>query len=62
MTEFLIERNKALSWWNKFSFEERFYKVIPWLKEQGQNVTERHPNSLTGREIQNIYSSLNKTS
>ncbi len=48
-------RINAIQWWNKLSLEEKFYKVIPWLKSKGINVTERHPDSLTGREIQEIY-------
>lgn len=49
------DRELAMEWWNKLSLEEKFYKVIPWLKSKGINVTERHPNSLTGREIEEIY-------
>ena len=51
-------RTKALDWFNSLSLEEKFYQVIPWLKLKGLNVTSRHPNSLTGREIEDIY--LNK--
>ena len=48
-------REQALAWWNKLSLEEKFYKVIPWLKNQDINVAERHPNTLTGREIEEIW-------
>jgi len=51
-------RTKALDWFNSLSLEEKFYQVIPWLRLKGLNVTDRHPNSLTGREIEDIY--LNK--
>lgn len=48
-------REQALAWWNRMSFEEKFYKVIPWLKDNGRDTTERHPNSLTGREIEEVW-------
>lgn len=53
-----MTRTKALDWCNKLSLEEKFYQVIPWLKLKGLNVTERHPNDLTDKEIEDIY--LNK--
>lgn len=53
----------ALERWNKFTLEEQykftleeqFYKVISWLKAKGLNVTDRHPHSLTGKEIEEIW-------
>lgn len=51
----ISERKEAMSWWNTMTLEQKLYKVIPWLKSQGINVTERHPNSMTGREIQACY-------
>jgi hypothetical protein len=48
-------RQQAMSWWNALTLEEKFYVVIPWLKSQNINVTDRHPDSLTGREIELIY-------
>ena len=48
-------REKSMIWWNSLTLEEKFYKVIPWLKSKDINVTERHPNSLTGREIEEIF-------
>ncbi len=51
----ILDRNKALSWWNTLSLEEQFYQVIPWLKSQGMNVTDRHPDLLTGREIESLH-------
>lgn len=46
---------EALMWWNNLSFEERFYKVIPWLKAQKCNVTDKHPSTLTDEEILKVY-------
>jgi hypothetical protein len=51
-------REKALQWWNSFTFEEQFYKTIQWLKSENRNTAERHPHSLTGREIEEIYTLL----
>lgn len=45
---------KAINWWNGLSFEDKFFKTI-----QNNNLIEgdktRHPNTLTGREIEEIY-------
>lgn len=51
------KRQCSIAWWNRLTFEQKFYKVIQWLKEQGKDTTERHPNNLTGREIQKIWMS-----
>ena len=48
-------RREAIEWWHTLSFEEKYFKVIEWLSKQGKDTTERHPNSLTGREIEEIY-------
>lgn len=50
-------RESAMKWWHKLSFEEKFYKVIAWLKSQKRDTTERHPDSLTSREIEEIHKS-----
>ena len=44
----------AMSWWNKLSLEEKFYKITPWLKSKNYDCTDRHPDSLTGKEIEEI--------
>lgn len=49
------ERLKAIKWWNSLTFEHKFYKVIEWLKSENRNTTERHPDHLTGREIEEVY-------
>ena len=49
------DRVKAINWWKRLAFEEKYFKTIKWLKKQGRDTTERHPNSLTGREIEEIY-------
>ena len=51
-------RAKAIKWWNNLSFEQKYFKVVEWLWKQGKDTTERLPDSLTGREIEEIY--LNK--
>ena len=53
------QRQKAIEWWNSMTFEQQFYKTIEWLSDQNRDTTERHPYSLTGREIQEIYEKNN---
>ena len=48
-------RKIALKWWNSLSFETKFFKTIKWLSSEKRDTTERHPNDLTGREIEQIY-------
>lgn len=50
-----IIRNRAMNWWDSLSFDTKFYKTIGWLNSKGKNSTERHPDNLTGREIEEIY-------
>lgn len=49
------KRSDALKWWHTLFFEIQFYKVVEWLSSQKRDTTERHPDNLTGREIQEIY-------
>ncbi len=49
------KRYASLLWWNGLTFEQKFYKVIEWLKASDRDTTERHPNDLTGKEIQEIW-------
>jgi hypothetical protein len=49
------KRHASLLCWNGLTLEQKFYKVIEWLKAQKRDTTERHPNDLTGREIQEIW-------
>jgi hypothetical protein len=49
------KRYASLLWWNGLTFEQKCYKVIEWLRAQKRYITERHPNDLTGREIQEIW-------
>lgn len=47
-------REAALEGWYGLTLEEQFYKVIEyndWIA--GDNT--RHPNTLTGREIESLY-------
>lgn len=43
------------AWWRNLPFERKFYKVIDWLKSNGRDTTERHPNDLTSEEIKQIW-------
>ncbi|MGB0977591.1 MAG: hypothetical protein ACPGSG_11460 [Prolixibacteraceae bacterium] len=54
------DRIFALEWWRSISFDDQFFKTIKWLSSQNRDITERHPHSLTGREIQEIYEFLLK--
>lgn len=47
-------RKLALEWWDSMTFEEQFFKTIKWLSSQNRDTTERHPDNLTGREIEEI--------
>lgn len=51
-------REKAIEWWGRLSFEDSFYITI-----KNNNIIEgdktRNPNSLTGREIEEIYKAEN---
>ena len=49
-----MKREEALTWWNKLSLEEKFYKTINANKVIIGDHT-RHPDTLTGREIEDIY-------
>ena len=46
---------KAIEWWNKLTFEQKFYRTIAWLKANDRKTTDRHPNELTIEEICEIY-------
>lgn len=48
----MTTRERAISKWNNLTLKEKFYVVKPWLSSKGLNTTDRHPNSLTGREIE----------
>jgi DNA-binding transcriptional regulator GbsR (MarR family) len=61
LTEYQENRVKALNQWKNTSFEEKFYRVIAWLKSKGEDVTSRHPHDLTGREIQECIEFYNST-
>jgi|GEM_PF-6873365 hypothetical protein len=55
MTEEQEKRIDAMKWWNRMNLLYKFECVIKWLKSQGRDTTERHPDTLTGREIQEIF-------
>ena len=52
------KRRKAMEWWSNQSFEEKFYATMEWLKVNDMGVTERHPDGLTGREIESIFNEV----
>lgn len=48
------QRESALVWWNDKTLEDQFYVLI----ENNDIITgdkTRHPSTLTGREIENLY-------
>lgn len=53
------ERILAMEWWNSMSLEEKFYKTI---KHNSLILGDRtrHPDTLTGREIELIYTNETK--
>jgi hypothetical protein len=44
-------------WWKGLTLENKFYKVIPWLRSKGENVTTKHPDELTEAEVLEIWKS-----
>ncbi len=51
---------KHLEWWETFTFEEKFFKTIEWLKNIGLKTDSKHPNDLTSDDIKNIYNLLGR--
>lgn len=51
----MTTREQAMNWWNSLKLEYQFYEVIPWLTNQGLGASERHPSTLTGREIEELW-------
>lgn len=49
-------REIAMAWWNAMTFEERFYKTIEANSVLIGDTVDNHPDRLTGREIELIYS------
>lgn len=47
-------RIDAMKWWNDLTLEEKFYKTIRNNSLIAGDKT-RHPDTLTGREIEIIY-------
>ena len=54
MSNDIITRECALARWNSMNLEEQFYKIIEY-NELIVGDRTRHPNTLTGREIEIIY-------
>jgi hypothetical protein len=51
-------RQRALTWWNSMNLEDKFYKTIKH-NELIEGDRTRHPDTLTGREIEIIYNADN---
>ena len=56
----LVKRKAVMAWWNNLTFEHQMTYTVKWLSSQGRDTAERHPSSLTGREIQEIQEFINK--
>lgn len=48
------KREEAIKWWDSLTFEEKWYKIIK-SKDSILGYPDRSPDSLTGREIEIIY-------
>lgn len=55
MNKYKVSRKTALKWWNSLTFKEKFIKTVNWLVDNYKDTAERHPDTLTGREIEEIY-------
>ena len=54
-----LVRQRALTWWNSMNLEDKFYKTIKHnVLIEGDRT--RHPDTLTGREIELIYLADNR--
>ena len=53
-----LVRQRALTWWNSMNLEDKFYKTIKH-NELIEGDRTRHPDTLTGREIEIIYNADN---
>jgi len=50
----MTKRTQAIEWWSKMNLEEMFYKTIE-ANHLIEGDRTRHPETLTGREIELIY-------
>ena len=50
MNEDTFKRHCAMQWWNKLTLEDKFFKLLRYFP------ANRVPSSLTGREIESIWS------
>jgi hypothetical protein len=55
-----MNRKEALKWWNSMNLEQRFYKTIEHNHLILGDKT-RHPDTLTGSEIEKIYNQIKTT-
>jgi len=54
MTTYQQQRQSAIEWWDKLSFENQWFMIVKY-KEDVTGYPDRDPNSLTGREIQILF-------
>ena len=52
-------KEEAMLWWNEMNLEEQFYTIIEHNDLIAGDKT-RHPSTLTGREIKDIYIYINE--
>lgn len=57
MTNNTTTRKIAMNWWNNLSFEGKWEQIIK-NKSIILGYPDRNPNTLTGREIQQLYNNL----
>lgn len=55
-----VDREISMNWWNALDYHTKFFHAINFLSNGGRDTAEVHPSILTGREIQEIYKSINK--
>ena len=55
MSTVAYKRHRAALWWSSLTYEQKFFRVIAWLKSQGRDTTELHPHSLTTDQVTQIW-------
>ncbi len=55
----ITNRGTVMIWWNKLSLEDQFYYCIQCKELFITNSADRHPNTLTGSEIEKLYNHIN---
>lgn len=55
MSTVAYDHHQAALWWKSLTFEQKFFRVIDWLKSQGRDTTELHPQCLTTDQVTQIW-------